>query len=345
MNPYVLLTSMSCLGLGTLLTMSSSNWLLAWMGLEINTLAILPIMSKMHHPRAIEATTKYFLVQATAAATILFASLLNASVNGNWTLESTDSPLSIFLVTTALCLKLGIAPLHTWMPEVLQGLDLVTGLIVSTWQKLAPFTLLVQTNAPYQLTLTMGAASILIGGWGGLNQTQTRKILAYSSIAHLGWVLVISSINPKLSFFTLILYFLMTTSMFMSLFLSNALSMNSLACSWSKTPFVAAILPLTLMSLAGLPPLSGFAPKWMIISELSKQNLNLIASLIALAALISLFFYLRLSYYSTLTLTPNSALPTASWRNNAPWTNLLPLSLTPSIFVLPMIPAALSSVT
>lgn len=78
MNPYILATLLFSLGLGTTITFSSSHWLLAWMGLEINTLAILPLIAQHHHPRAVEATTKYFLTQATAAAMILFASTMNA---------------------------------------------------------------------------------------------------------------------------------------------------------------------------------------------------------------------------------------------------------------------------
>ena len=78
MNPYVLSVLLISLGLGTTLTFASSHWLLAWMGLEINTLAIIPLITQHHHPRAVEATTKYFLTQATAAALILFASTTNA---------------------------------------------------------------------------------------------------------------------------------------------------------------------------------------------------------------------------------------------------------------------------
>lgn len=84
-------------------------------------------------------------------------------------------------------MKVGLAPTHFWLPEVLQGLDLTTGLILSTWQKVAPFALLLQI--PHHnptLLVILGLLSTLIGGWGGLNQTQLRKILAYSSIAHLG---------------------------------------------------------------------------------------------------------------------------------------------------------------
>lgn len=78
MNPYVFTILLSTLGLGTTMTFASSHWLIAWIGLEINTLAIVPLMAYQHHPRAVEATTKYFLVQATAAAMLLFASTTNA---------------------------------------------------------------------------------------------------------------------------------------------------------------------------------------------------------------------------------------------------------------------------
>lgn len=78
MNPHILTALVIALGLGTTITFASSHWLLAWMGLEINTLAIIPLIAQHHHPRAVEAATKYFLTQATAAATLLFASTTNA---------------------------------------------------------------------------------------------------------------------------------------------------------------------------------------------------------------------------------------------------------------------------
>ena len=102
------------------------------MGLELNTLAILPLIAKQHHPRAIEATTKYFLAQATAAAILLFASTTNAWLTGQWDIQQITHPLPLAMATVALALKLGLAPVHSWLPEVLQGLDLTTGLILST---------------------------------------------------------------------------------------------------------------------------------------------------------------------------------------------------------------------
>nr|ADH21433.1 NADH dehydrogenase subunit 2 [Crenicichla gaucho]ADK20399.1 NADH dehydrogenase subunit 2 [Crenicichla gaucho]ADK20400.1 NADH dehydrogenase subunit 2 [Crenicichla gaucho]AEM67124.1 NADH dehydrogenase subunit 2 [Crenicichla gaucho]AEM67125.1 NADH dehydrogenase subunit 2 [Crenicichla gaucho] len=340
MNPHIFLTLLFGLGLGTTMTLSSSHWLLAWMGLELNTLAIIPLMAQHHHPRAVEAATKYFLTQAAAAATLLFASTYNAWLTGQWDIYHMSAPLPTTLITLALAFKIGLAPLHAWLPEVLQGLDYTTGLILSTWQKLAPFALLLQiqpTNS--SIMIFLGLSSTLVGGWGGLNQTQLRKILAYSSIAHLGWMILVMQFAPSLSLLALITYFFMTTSLFLTFKLNMALNINTLSTSWAKAPALTTLTPLILLSLGGLPPLTGFMPKWLILQELTKQDLILTATIAALTALLSLYFYLRLSYAMALTLSPNNFSNTTVWR--IPSTQLsLPLTTMTSatICLLPMTP-------
>nr|YP_010390228.1 NADH dehydrogenase subunit 2 [Zeus faber]UPV69484.1 NADH dehydrogenase subunit 2 [Zeus faber] len=344
MNPLVLSLLILSLGLGTTLTFASSHWLLAWMGLEINTLAIIPLMAQHHHPRAVEATTKYFLTQATAAALILFASMTNAWITGQWGIQQMDQTIPTTMLTIALMLKLGLAPAHFWLPEVLQGLDLTTGLIMSTWQKLAPLALLVQIpNLNSNLLIFIGLISTMVGGWGGLNQTQLRKVMAYSSIAHLGWMILIVSFNSKLTLLALSMYILMTTSMFLTLKINNSLDMNTLATSWAKTPILTALTPLILLSLGGLPPLSGFMPKWLILQELTKQELPLTATIAALSALLSLYFYLRLSYAMALTTSPNTTINTAPWRLKTNQ-NSIPLSTSIALtaMLLPMTPTILA---
>nr|QPZ47133.1 NADH dehydrogenase subunit 2 [Thymallus thymallus]QPZ47159.1 NADH dehydrogenase subunit 2 [Thymallus thymallus] len=348
MNPYVLTILISSLGLGTALTFASSHWLLAWMGLEVNTLAIIPIMARQHHPRAVEATTKYFLTQATAAAMILFASTTNAWLVGEWGIQQLSHPLAATIAMMALALKLGLAPVHFWLPEVLQGLELTTGLILSTWQKLAPFALLIQVAPAIDSTLlvTLGLLSTLVGGWGGLNQTQLRKILAYSSVAHLGWMILILQFAPSLTLLSLLLYIVMTSSAFLTLKNNHSLTINSLATSWAKAPTLAALTVLVLLSLGGLPPLSGFMPKWLILQELTKQGLPLTATLAAMTALLSLYFYLRLCYAMTLTIYPNTLVATAPWRLN--FNHLtLPLSLMTimTLMLLPLTPAISAMLT
>nr|AAT94960.1 NADH dehydrogenase subunit 2 [Aphanius isfahanensis]AAT94963.1 NADH dehydrogenase subunit 2 [Aphanius isfahanensis] len=344
MNPYISAILLSAIGLGTTITFASSHWLLAWMGLEINTLAIIPLMAQNHHPRAVEAATKYFLMQATAAAVLLFASISNAWMTGQWEILQMHHPLPTTLITLALALKVGLAPLHSWLPEVLQGLDLTTGLILSTWQKLAPFCLILQFQPNnHGILIALGLLSTLIGGWGGLNQTQLRKILAYSSIAHLGWMILVLQFSPPLTLVTLLTYFIMTFSLFLTFKTNHSTSINTLSTSWTKNPTLTSILPLILLSLGGLPPLTGFFPKWMILLELTKQHLALIATVAALSALLSLYFYLRLSYAMTLTMSPNNLTGTLPWRL-APKNLTLPLAVssTATICLLPLAPAAMT---
>nr|UJT63726.1 NADH dehydrogenase subunit 2 [Ctenochromis pectoralis] len=341
MNPYILAALLFGLGLGTTITFTSSHWLLAWMGLEMNTLAIIPLMAQHHHPRAVEATTKYFLTQAAAAATLLFASVTNAWLTGQWDIQQISHPLPCTMITLALALKIGLAPLHAWLPEVLQGLDLTTGLILSTWQKLAPFALILQLQPSNStLLILLGISSTLMGGWGGLNQTQLRKVLAYSSIAHLGWMILVLQFSPSITLLTLLIYLIMTFSTFLVFKLNKATNINTLATSWTKAPSLTALTPLILLSLGGLPPLTGFMPKWLILQELTKQGLAPAATLAALSALLSLYFYLRISYAMTLTISPNNLTSTAPWR--LPSTQLtypLATSTAMTICLLPLTPA------
>nr|YP_008593770.1 NADH dehydrogenase subunit 2 [Epinephelus merra]BAN83166.1 NADH dehydrogenase subunit 2 [Epinephelus merra] len=347
MNPYISATLLFSLGLGTTITFASSHWLLAWMGLEINTLAILPLMAQQHHPRAVEATTKYFLTQATGAATLLFASTTNAWLTGQWDILQMSHPLTTTMATLALALKVGLAPLHTWLPEVLQGLDLTTGLILSTWQKLAPFALLLQIQpATPTILIILGVTSTLVGGWGGLNQTQLRKIMAYSSTAHLGWMILVLQFSPPLTLLTLLTYLVMTSSTFLVFKLNKATNINMLATSWAKAPALTTLTPLILLSLGGLPPLTGFMPKWLILQELTKQDMAPIATLAALTALLSLYFYLRLTYAMTLTMSPNNTTGTAPWR--IPTSQMtLPLAILTlaTLSLLPLTPTMLTLLT
>nr|YP_009739232.1 NADH dehydrogenase subunit 2 [Ailia coila]QIC20051.1 NADH dehydrogenase subunit 2 [Ailia coila] len=343
MSPYVITILLSSLGLGTTLTFMSSHWLLAWMGLEINTLAILPLMAQHHHPRAAEASTKYFLAQAAAAATILFASTINAWSTGEWNIQYLTHPIATTLITMALALKIGLAPMHLWMPPVMQGLDLTTGLIMATWQKLAPFALIIQmapTTHP-QLLTSLGLLSVFIGGWGGLNQTQLRKILAYSSIAHLGWMIVVVQLKPQLTIMALTTYIIMTSAAFLTFKLTSTTNINMLATSWTKAPIIMMITTLTLLSLGGLPPLTGFMPKWLILQELTTQKLPLTATIMALSALLSLYFYLRLCYSMALTISPNTNNASTPWRlQNTQNTIPLATFMIMTLMLLPLTPLA-----
>uniref|UniRef100_A0A3R5W5M3 NADH-ubiquinone oxidoreductase chain 2 n=4 Tax=Plegadis TaxID=33575 RepID=A0A3R5W5M3_PLECB len=346
MNPHAKLMSSLSLALGTAITTSSNHWLMAWIGLEINTLAIIPLISKSHHPRAVEAAIKYFLVQAAASALLLFSSMTNAWLTGQWDITQLNHPTPSLLLTTAIAMKLGLVPFHFWFPEVLQGSSLTTALLLSTMMKFPPITILLLTSHSLNPTLltAMAVASAALGGWMGLNQTQTRKILAFSSISHLGWMTIIIIYNPKLTLLTFYLYTLMTATVFLTLNTTKTLSLATLMTSWTKTPMLNATLMLTLLSLAGLPPLTGFLPKWLIIQELTKQEMTATATIIAMLSLLGLFFYLRLAYYSTITLPPNSTNHMKQWHVDKPTTTSIAILTSLSISLLPLSPMILATI-
>nr|AJS11131.1 NADH dehydrogenase subunit 2 [Pachycephala citreogaster citreogaster] len=344
MNPQAKLIFVISLLLGTTITISSNHWIMAWTGLEINTLAILPMISKSHHPRAIEAATKYFLVQATASALVLFSSMTNAWYTGQWDITQLTHPTSCLMLTMAISMKLGLVPFHFWFPEVLQGSSLITGLLLSTAMKFPPITLLFMTSPSLNPTLltTMAILSTALGGWMGLNQTQIRKIMAFSSISHLGWMTIIIVYNPKLTMLNFYLYVLMTTAVFLTFNSMKILKLPTLMTAWTKTPSLSAILLLTLLSLAGLPPLTGFLPKWLIIQELTKQDMASAATIISLLSLLGLFFYLRLAYCATITLPPHTTNHMKQWHSNKPISASIAVLTTMSIVLLPISPMILS---
>nr|AAU01011.1 NADH dehydrogenase subunit 2 [Tropidurus etheridgei] len=344
MSPLTTSILISSLATGTIITTSSHHWMMAWIGLEINTLAIIPMISKKHHPRATEAATKYFLTQAMASALILFSSIMNAQMTGSWNITQITTTQPTIILSLALAMKLGLAPAHFWLPEVLQGSTMQTALIISTWQKLAPIALLYLTanNMSALIILTLGIMSALVGGWGGINQTQTRKIMAYSSIAHLGWIATVSIMLTNIMLMNLMIYITMTTTMFSILILSNSKTIKDTTTLWSTSPSLILTTTLTLLSMGGLPPMSGFMPKWLILEELTNQNLTLMAVTLALSALLSLFFYLRLTYTTTMTLAPNTTTSKHKWRfKSTNKTAMITTTAMPSLMLLPITPLLL----
>nr|APD30866.1 NADH dehydrogenase subunit 2 [Nesillas brevicaudata] len=340
MNPQAKLVFTISLFLGTTITISSNHWVTAWAGLEINTLAVLPLISKSHHPRAIEAATKYFLTQATASALVLFSSMTNAWYTGQWDITQLTHPTSCLILTSALAMKLGLVPFHFWFPEVLQGSNLTTGLLLSTIMKFPPIALLYMTSPSLNPTMLscMAILSAALGGWMGLNQTQIRKILAFSSISHLGWMAMIISYSPKLTLLNFYLYSLITAAVFLTLNSMKATKLSTLMTTWTKTPALNAMLLLTLLSLAGLPPMTGFLPKWLIIQELTKQDMAPAAAMISMLSLLSLFFYLRLAYCATITLPPHTTNLMKQWRTNKTISTSTAVLVTTSITLLPISP-------
>nr|AAP72109.1 NADH dehydrogenase subunit II [Craugastor stejnegerianus] len=342
MNLYTIMLLALSLLLGSSITISSNHWILAWLGLEINTLAIIPLMVHTYHPRAIEAATKYFLTQATASALLIFSCTMNAWVTGEWTIFPHTETTPVNLLAIALMMKIGIVPFHFWLPDVMQGISLHAGLILSTWQKLPPMMLLLEVSSStnLELLLTLGILSSIVGGWGGLNQTQIRKLLAYSSITHLGWMITVSKLSPSLTLFSFMIYALITSTFFMALIILNVKTIPDFSTAWSKSPPITLFALLLLLSLGGLPPLTGFLPKLLIAQKLVNEDLTLYVIMLFISSLLSLFFYLRLAYILTITMSPHPFFSVTHWLYpyKPPISMVFPTMMTMSLFLTPILP-------
>nr|UFX54182.1 NADH dehydrogenase subunit 2 [Cryptotis parvus] len=341
MNPIILTIILFTIFMGTTIVMMSSHWFMIWIGFEMNMLAIIPMLMKNYNPRSTEAATKYFMTQATASMILMLAIIMNLLYSGQWTITNITNPTASVLMTLALTMKLGLSPFHFWVPEVTQGITMTSGMILLTWQKIAPLSVLYQIYPSINLDLlmSMSVLSILIGGWGGLNQTQLRKIMAYSSIAHMGWMTAILAYDPSIMLLNLTIYIMMTISTFMLFIYSSSTTTLTLSHTWNKTPIITILILMIMMSLGGLPPLTGFLPKWMIIQELTKNNSIILPTIMAILSLLNLFFYMRLAYSTTLTMFPTTNNNKMKWQLES--TKHMPLMapfITMSTLTLPLTP-------
>nr|YP_009442756.1 NADH dehydrogenase subunit 2 [Myotis volans]ATO90596.1 NADH dehydrogenase subunit 2 [Myotis volans] len=341
MNPLTLSLVLTTMISGTLIVMTSSHWFMVWVGFEMNMLAIIPLLTKEHNPRSTEAATKYFLTQATASMLLMMAAITNLLYTGHWSIMKLINPTASIMMTMALTMKLGLSPFHFWVPEVAQGIPLMSGLILLTWQKLAPLSVLYMITPliNMDILLIMSLMSIAIGGWGGLNQTQLRKIMAYSSIAHMGWMMAVLTYNPTMTLLNLYLYIPMTTTTFMLLMINSTTTTTSLSHTYNKLPLITTLILITMLSLGGLPPLTGFLPKWAIIQEMAKNSNIIMPTLMTLLALLNLYFYTRITYTTSLTMFPTANNMKIKWQfKNSKQTMSLPLMITISTLILPLAP-------
>nr|ALA99489.1 NADH dehydrogenase subunit 2 [Anourosorex squamipes]ALA99490.1 NADH dehydrogenase subunit 2 [Anourosorex squamipes]ALA99491.1 NADH dehydrogenase subunit 2 [Anourosorex squamipes]ALA99492.1 NADH dehydrogenase subunit 2 [Anourosorex squamipes]ALA99493.1 NADH dehydrogenase subunit 2 [Anourosorex squamipes] len=341
MNPMILSVILLTIMTGTLIVTMSSHWFMIWIGFEMNMLAFIPLLIKNYNPRSMEASTKYFMTQATASMILMLAIIMNLIHEGQWTISNISNPTASILMTMALVMKLGLSPFHFWVPEVTQGVSLTSGMILLTWQKIAPLSVFYQIypSINLNLILSMSLLSILIGGWGGLNQTQLRKIMAYSSIAHMGWMTAIMTYEPTIMLLNLFIYITMTISTFMLFIFTSTTTTLSLSHAWNKMPLITFLIMMVMLSLGGLPPLTGFLPKWMIIQELAKNNSIILPTTMAILSLLNLFFYMRLTYSTTLTMFPTTNNTKMKWQyDNTKKIPLMAPMITISTLTIPLVP-------
>nr|AGY61320.1 NADH dehydrogenase subunit 2 [Halocaridina rubra] len=274
---------------GLLIAISSSSWFILWMGLELNLMSFIPLLSSSENRYSAESALKYFLIQALGSSSLLMASTLSLFLSKAWT----------SIVLLSLLLKTGAAPFHFWLPPVMQGIDWFQCFILMTIQKMAPISMMSLILTTNLSSLTLTSSSILsatVGALGGLNQTLTRKILAYSSINHMGWMLAAISANEQMWTIYFMAYSLITLSV-VSIFSSKQIfHINQVLTTNIYPQTTKMMLFLNLLSLGGMPPLLGFFPKMMMIQEFMSSQLSLLwLSILLASALLTLFFYLRVA--------------------------------------------------
>nr|YP_009131228.1 NADH dehydrogenase subunit 2 [Nuttallina californica]AIA77077.1 NADH dehydrogenase subunit 2 [Nuttallina californica] len=282
---------------GTFFSLSSSHWFGVWMGLELNLMGIIPIMLQKGGSKETESAIKYFIIQASGSALFLFSIMLMSWSLLSWNLNFFHSYNISILLIFSLILKMGSAPLHFWVPGVMAGLSWFSNFLLLTWQKITPLLVITTfTQFSNNLLLFFIFFSSMIGGIGGINQTSLRNLIAYSSIAHTGWLLSAASTGLKICMLYFSIYALIILFMSSLLMKEEMKNMSNLSNVFSWDPSSRLYLILILFSLSGLPPFLGFFSKWFVIINLTNLSNLLIPFILIIGSLITLYYYLILSF-------------------------------------------------
>lgn len=289
---------------GTLITASSYSWIGIWIGIEINLLCIIPLIHNKNNLYSSESSIKYFITQALASTLFMFTLLI---VSKEQLTVFNSFKILYLTINIALFTKIGAAPFHFWLPEVIKGLRWINCFMLLTWQKLAPIIILRITISNKILTYLVIISSILVGGIIGINQTRIRIIIAYSSINHLGWIIaaLIEKIRILLTYFTI--YTFISFSLISNLSILNINRINQLIIEAKKSLINKIFTTLNFIRLGGLPPIIGFYPKWLTINSIINSDQYILRFLIVIMTIITLYFYMRI-VTSSLIIRPSQLL-------------------------------------
>lgn len=291
--------------IGTLISISSYSWIRMWIGLEINLLSIIPLLKDSKYIYPSESALKYFITQALASIILLFAIII--SLNLKEFIPQNSNIYLIIIINSALLIKIGAAPFHTWFPEVIEGLNWANCLLIFTWQKIAPIILLIYNIKIILFLSRIVIFSSIIRGLQGLNQISLRKILAYSSINHIGWIIARILNSQSIWFLYFLIYRIITFNIILFFKHLNIFFLKQLFNSINSNKIFKYLFILNFLSLGGLPPFLGFFPKWLTINNLIQNNFYFIRFLLITFTLITLYFYLRITF-STIIINTNENL-------------------------------------
>nr|YP_003587434.1 NADH dehydrogenase subunit 2 [Papilio maraho]ACN91361.1 NADH dehydrogenase subunit 2 [Papilio maraho]UDY69707.1 NADH dehydrogenase subunit 2 [Papilio elwesi] len=276
----------------TLISISANSWLGCWIGLEINLLSFIPLISNHKNLLSSEAALKYFLTQTIASINFLFTILIKMILLKNFEINNLIS----IMINSSMLMKMGSAPFHFWFPNIIEGLSWFNCFILMSWQKISPMILLSYYMNNKFLMMIM-IINVIISILGGMNQTSLRKLMAFSSINNLSWMLMALLISENLWLFYLMMYSFLISILCFMFNLLNVYFINQLFII-NLNSLIKFSLLINFMSLGGLPPFLGFLPKWIIINFLIINKFYIIAFIFIMMSLIMLFLYIRIIYSS-----------------------------------------------
>jgi NADH-quinone oxidoreductase subunit N len=313
--------------LGMLVMTMSNSMLVLYMGLELMSLSLYALIA-LHRKvsRSIEAAMKYFVLGAIASGMLLYGIALIYGLTGTLELHAVGSVLSnssdrmmvllaLSLVLIGLAFKLGVAPFHMWLPDVYHGAPTSITLFVSAAPKIAVFVILARflfEGMPFYLADWQGILAVLavlsmvIGNVIAIAQTNLKRMLAYSAISHAGFFLlgVLSGTQTGIAsaMFYMVVYAFTTAAVFgVMLLLSRrgfeAEELNDYKGLGRSHPWLAVLMTILMLSMAGVPPMIGFHAKFAVIQEVLAIDMVWLAIVAVAMAVIGVFYYLRVVVY------------------------------------------------
>nr|ARH53908.1 NADH dehydrogenase subunit 2 [Lampyris noctiluca] len=317
MTKFYKLLFLSSLMMSTMISISAYSWMGMWIGLEINVLSIIPILINQKSKISSESAIKYFLTQTIASTSIMF-SIIWMMTQFNFS-SMMIKELPTLIMNSGFIMKMGMAPFHFWFPEVLEGLSWFNSAIMLTWQKIAPMVLLMYNIELSLFMMIVIVTSMIVSGFMAINQVSLRKILAYSSINHMGWMLASMMLSQSIWMVYFIVYAMTTINITVVFNLTNTFFMSQMALIWNLDPTIKLFFSLNFLSLTGIPPFIGFLPKWLTIQALINNNLYFISIVMIILTMIMVYVYLTIIMTSMMF---NSAM--LNWSNsNMKFKNLM----------------------
>nr|UXW93542.1 NADH dehydrogenase subunit 2 [Athalia sp. 'tibetana'] len=271
--------------ISTITVINSTSWISAWMGLEINMMSFIPLMMNNKNMKTSNSMMMYFIIQSISSSTLMMSML---------TMKMMNFLSNIFistLMTMSLILKLGASPFHWWIPKIINNLSWMNCLILMTWQKIAPISLMIQISTKSMIYISALMSSL----WGAIlttNQTSLKMILSYSSINHMGWMMLALMVNLKVTIMYYTFYSLINLIICINFNKYNINYMNQMF-KINNNKMTKLIMKSSFLSLGGIPPFTGFTPKLLVLMILMKNSMFMEAFFMIIMTLIILTVYMN----------------------------------------------------